>query len=65
MLKTGLMESSHASRRPVNTEYAVRISDGTELCALMSTEGGRGLGFKKGDRVWAFFNCFSVVLHVD
>ena len=49
----------------VTAEYAVRISDGTELCAVISTESSRRLAFNKGDRVWALFNCFSVVLHVD
>ncbi|RJP85625.1 MAG: transporter [Desulfobacteraceae bacterium] len=49
----------------VNTEYAVRISDGTELSAIISTESSRRLEFSKGDPVWAMFNCFAVVLHVD
>ena len=49
----------------VNTEYAVRISDGTELCAVISTESGGSLALNMGDRVWALFNCFAVVLHVD
>jgi len=53
------------NRGKVNTEYVVRISDGTELCALISTESGRNLPFDRGDRVWAVFNCFAVVLHVD
>lgn len=47
----------------INTEYAVRISDGTELCSLVTTESSRKLNLKKGDGVWALFNCFSVVLH--
>jgi len=46
----------------VNTEYAVRISDGTELCAVVSTAGSRHLNLNEGDRVWALFNCFAVVL---
>jgi molybdate transport system regulatory protein len=49
----------------VNTEYAVRIADGTEICALASTESSRELGFDIGDCVWALFNCYAVVLHVD
>jgi molybdate transport system regulatory protein len=43
----------------------VRIADGTELCAVISTESGRRLGLKRGDRVWAVFNAFAVVLHVE
>jgi molybdate transport system regulatory protein len=50
---------------PVNTEYAVRLADGTELCAVVSTPGSRSLNLRVGDGVWALFNCFAVVLHVD
>ena len=49
----------------VNSECVVRISDGTELCSIVTTESIRHLGLKEGDRVWALFNCFSVVLHAD
>ena len=49
----------------INTEYVVRISDGTELCSVVTTEAGRRLKFQKDDIVWVIFNSFSVVLHVD
>lgn len=49
----------------VNTEYVVRISDRIELCSVVGTESSRLLGLKKSDIVWALFNCYSVVLHVD
>ncbi|MFO7687056.1 MAG: TOBE domain-containing protein [Desulfobacterales bacterium] len=49
----------------VNTEYTVRIDDGTELCAVVSSESRRRLALRVGDRVWALFTCFAVVLHVD
>lgn len=49
----------------VNTECAVRISDGTELCAVVSAKSARSLNLNEGDQVWALFNCFAVVLHVD
>jgi len=49
----------------VTTEYVVRISDGTELCSVVTTESGRRLGFQEKDTVWVIFNGFSVVLHVD
>lgn len=49
----------------VNTEYTVRITDGTGLCAVVSTQGAHPLGLKTGDPVWAIFNCFAVVLDVD
>ena len=56
---------SRITKGKVNTEYAVRISDGTELCAVISTESSRSLSLNMGDRVWALFNCFAVVLHVE
>jgi molybdate transport system regulatory protein len=49
----------------INAEYIVRISETTELCAIVSSAGVRRLRWKRGDRVWAVFNGFSVVLHAD
>jgi molybdate transport system regulatory protein len=49
----------------ITTEYVVRISDGTELCSVVSAENSRLTGFKENDRVWAIFNSFAVVLHID
>ncbi len=49
----------------VNTECVVRISDRIELCSVVSTESSQPLDLKKGDTIWAIFNCYSVVLHVD
>jgi molybdate transport system regulatory protein len=47
------------------TEYVVRISDGTELCSIVSTENAGLIGFKEDDRVWVIFNSFAAVLHID
>ena len=49
----------------LNTEFAVRLSDGTQLCATISTESGRRLNLGAGDRVWAVFSCYAAVLHLD
>lgn len=49
----------------ITTEYVVRISDGTELCSVVTTENARQMGFQENDRVWVIFNSFSVVLHID
>ena len=49
----------------VSFEYVIRINDGTELCALVSTSGSKSLDLKVGDSVWALFNCFAVILHAD
>jgi molybdate transport system regulatory protein len=47
------------------TEYVVRISDGTELCSIVSTENARMMGFQENDQAWVIFNSFAVVLHID
>lgn len=46
----------------VNTEYVVQISDGTEVCAIVTSESSRRLALKAGDNVWVLFNSFSVLL---
>lgn len=47
------------------TEFIVRVREGTDLCSVASARDGDILDIKEGDRVWAVFNSFSVVLHVD
>ncbi len=47
----------------INTEYVVRLSDVTELCAIVTTQSCRQVGLKKGDPVRAMFNSSAVVLH--
>ncbi|WP_373498536.1 TOBE domain-containing protein [Desulfococcus sp.] len=49
----------------VNTEYTVRLTDGTAVCAVVSTESARCMALRPGEPVWAVFNCFAVVLHVE
>jgi molybdate transport system regulatory protein len=52
-------------RGKVTTEYVVRIADGTQLCSLVTSESGRRLELSENDPVWAMFNGFSVILHLD
>ena len=49
----------------VSSEYVVKLADGTTLCAVISSESGRALRLKAGDEVWALFNCYGVILHLD
>lgn len=49
----------------INTEYVVRISDATELCAIVNSDRARDLDIDEQDTVWAVFNAYSVVLHLD
>jgi len=53
------------SKGEITTEYIVRISDGTELCSIITTDNTSQMGFQKNDQVWAIFNSFTVVLHID
>ncbi|OGR23389.1 MAG: transporter [Desulfobacterales bacterium RIFOXYA12_FULL_46_15] len=46
----------------INTEYRVRISDGTKICSIVTSESCRRLALGLGDRVWVLFNSASVVL---
>lgn len=48
----------------VNTEYMLRIADGTTICSIVSTESARQLALDLHDQVWAIFNSFAVVLNV-
>jgi molybdate transport system regulatory protein len=59
----GVIEQVNTGK--INTEYVIGISDGTRLCSITTTESGRKLNLQKGDEVWALFNCFAVVLHID
>jgi molybdate transport system regulatory protein len=49
----------------INSEYIVRIDDGTEVCSIVTSQSCRRLALKQGDRVWVVFNSFSVVLLSD
>jgi len=48
----------------ITCEFVVRISDGTELCSVVSAESARQMGLRKNDQVWVTFNSFAVVLHI-
>lgn len=49
----------------VSTEYVVSISQGTRICSVITTESAKRLKLKPGDHVWALFNSFAVILHID
>ena len=53
------------ARGKINSEYSIRLSDGTEICSITGTHGNRYSSLREGDRVWALFNCYAVVLHVE
>jgi molybdate transport system regulatory protein len=53
------------SKGKITTEYVVSISDGTELCSIVTSDNASRMGFQENDKVWAIFNSYSVVLHID
>ncbi len=48
----------------INSECAVRLPDGTELCAVLSSEGFKRLGLSEGDPVRVLFGAYAVILHL-
>jgi molybdate transport system regulatory protein len=49
----------------INSEVVVRISDRTELCAILTEHSRKSLKIEKGDPVWAVFNAAMAVIHLD
>jgi len=49
----------------VTTEVVMAIPDGTELCSIITEQSRKRLGIQVNDTLWAAFNSFAVVLHVD
>jgi molybdate transport system regulatory protein len=49
----------------ITTEVVVKISDGTELCSVITEESKKRLNLQENDIIWVGFNAFAVVLHVD
>ncbi len=52
-------------RGETTTEYVVRIFDGASLCAVTSRDDDHRLDINENDVVWAIFNSFAIVLHVE
>jgi molybdate transport system regulatory protein len=49
----------------ITAEIVVRIADGTELCSIITAGSRKALAIRENDPLWAAFNAFAVVLHVD
>jgi molybdate transport system regulatory protein len=49
----------------LTSEVIVALSDATRLCALITTQSARELNLAEGQQVWAMFNAFAVVLHME
>jgi molybdate transport system regulatory protein len=46
-------------------EIVVRLPDGTELCAIITEKSRHQMDIHDQDLLWAFFDAFAVVLHLD
>lgn len=49
----------------ITAEIVVRLADGTELCAIITEKSRRDMDIRDGEVLWASFDAFSVILHVD
>ena len=56
---------AHTAEGGLNTECVVRLPDGAELCAILSSIAFAGLRLGVGDPVRVLFNCYAVVLRVE
>ncbi|MGE4552516.1 MAG: TOBE domain-containing protein [Desulfovibrionaceae bacterium] len=53
------------NRGSLTTEIVSRLSDNTEICALITEESRRRLNLTPGDQVWLMFNAYAGILNVD
>ncbi|MHC1791876.1 TOBE domain-containing protein [Solidesulfovibrio sp.] len=49
----------------LTSEVIVALSDATRLCAVITSQSARELALAEGQKVWAMFTAFAVVLHVE
>lgn len=49
----------------INTECVVRIREGMEMCAVLSSGGFNQLGLSEGDPVRVLFSACAVIVHAD
>lgn len=49
----------------ITAEIVVQLADGTELCAVITEKSRRDLSIRDKDLLWAFFDAFAVILHLD
>ncbi len=53
------------TKNRTTAEIVVRLADGTELCAIITEKSRQRMEIHDQDRLWAFFDAFAVVLHLD
>jgi molybdate transport system regulatory protein len=53
------------TKNRTTAEIVVRLLDGTELCAVITEKSRRQMDIHDQSVLWAFFDAFAVILHVD
>lgn len=49
----------------ITVEIVIRLFDDTELCAIITQKSFQRLALDEQDQVFAFFDAFAVILHID
>ncbi len=55
---------SGISRGAINSEIVLRLSDGTEICSMITEKSRKLLNLKEQETAWALFDAHSVILNV-
>lgn len=53
------------TKNRTTAEIVVQLADGTDLCAIITEKIRKHMNICNQDTLWAFFDAFAVVLHVD
>ena len=53
------------TKNRATAEIVVRLSDGTDLCAIITEKTRKQMDIQNQDILWALFDSFAVVIHVD
>jgi molybdate transport system regulatory protein len=56
---------SRIAKNRTTAEIVVLLPDGTELCAIITEKSRLHMDIQVKDTLWAFFDAFAVILHVD
>jgi len=56
---------SRITKNRITAEVLVKLEDGTELCAVITEKSRKQMDIHNHEVLWAFFDAFAVVLHVD
>lgn len=55
----------HTERGRISSEIIVQLTDGTDICAVVTEESRQKLALQEGDKAWVHFSELAVILNVD